>query len=301
MIVNRANLESADIGFQTRFNLAIEKMRDLTHWQMFATEVPSTHRTEQYPWVTALPQMKEWISDALFAELEAYKFSIENKFWQSGIQIKREDIEDDNLGIVSPAIDMLAENAARQPDKLIFDLLENGFTGAKGLAYDGQFFFDTDHKDGSGATQSNKATAALTATSFQDAWVAMASLQDESGEPLGITPTHVVVPPQLRAAALTIVELDRLANGAGNINYKTVQVVVINRLAAFPTRWFLFDLSKPLRPFIFQNREDLKFVAQDKLTDEHAFMSRIYRWSAFRRNNAGYGMWQTSFGSDGTS
>ena len=100
---------------------------------------------------------------------------------------------------------------------------------------------------------------------------------------------------------MNIVQLDRLANGAGNINYKTVEVIIVNRLQAFPTRWFLFDLSKPLRPFIFQSREPLMFAAQDNITDDNSFMRRIFRWSAWARYNAGFAMWQTSFGSDGTT
>lgn len=301
MIVNRAALEAADVGFQTRFNLAIESMRGKTYYQQIATEIPSSHRLETYPWVTAVPQLTEWISDATFGSLEAYKFTIENKFWQAGLKVKREDIEDDNLGIVNPAIDMLAQNAARQPDQLIFKLLLAGFGSTMGLAYDGQFFFDTDHQDGSGPVQSNKDTRALAVASFQDALAGMMNLTDESGESLDIMPTHLFVPPQLRATALNIVGTERLASGASNINFNAVQIVVVPRLRVNPTAWFLMDLSKPLRPFIFQNREPVQLASQTNLDDEQVFMRRLFRWSAFCRNNVGYSLWHTAFGSDGTT
>lgn len=301
MIVNRALLGQADIGFQTRFNLAIEAMRGKTYYELMSMVIPSTHRSEVYPWVTALPQMKEWVDDAVFANLEAYKFTIENKFWQAGLQVKREDLEDDNLGIVQPALDMLGQNAARHPDKLIFNLLMAGFAATYGLAYDGQYFFDTDHKDGSGATLANKGTAALATVSFQNAIVDMASITDEFGESLEITPTHLFVAPANRAVALNIIETEQLASGASNINFKAVNVVVVPRLSAHPAYWFLMDLSKPLKPFIFQSREPLKFAQQDKDTDDNAFMRRLFRWSTWARYNAGYAMWQLAWGSDGTT
>lgn len=302
MILNRSLLADADIGFQTRFNLVIEKMRGATMWQQFAMEIPSTHRIEQYAWVTAIPTMKEWVSDAVFAELEAYSFTLANKFWQMGLQVKREDLEDDRLGIVRPALDMLGENAARHPDKLIFQLMAAGFAGTLGLAYDGQYFFDTDHKDGNGATQSNKGTDDLDGDAFDDAVLDMESLVDEAGEPLDISPTHLVIGPELRAVARALFLMPTLSGGAANPYYQAVKVVVVPRLrtASADKPWFLFDLSKSLRPFIFQVMEQLKFAAQVQPEAENNFMRRIYRWSCWARYNAGYAMWQTSWGSDGT-
>lgn len=301
MIVNRASLEQADIGFQTRFNLAIERLRDKLWWQKLALKIPSTHREEVYPWVTSLPQMKEWVSDAQFAHLTAYKFTLENKFWQAGLEVKREDMEDDRLGIIAPAIGMLAENAMRHPDKLIFQLLSKGFDATYGLAYDGQYFFDTDHQDGAGATQSNKGTHTLTSDAFDAAVVDMSKLQDEAGEPLDIRPTDIFVPPSLFATARAMFLLPFQTGGATNPHYLQVKVNVVNRLEQFSsTAWFLMDMDKPLLPFIFQEREALQFAAQIRPEDENNFMRRLYRWSAWARYNVGYAMWQTAWGSTGT-
>ena len=302
MIADRAKLAAADVAINTRWNMAIDKQRAAVSWRRYAIEVPSTARIEQYNWVVALPQMKEWLDDAQFTRLKAYKYTLENKYWQEGLEVLRDDIMDDRLGLIQPAIDTLAEVALRHPDKLIFSLLVNGFTGALGLAYDGQFFFDTDHKDGAGATQSNKATAALAVGSFEAALVSMSTRTDESGEALTFRATTLVVPPQLEAMAKTIVSAEVLANGVSNTNFQAVQLVVEPRLSAHPTKWFLLDESKPgFKPFVFQTREALQFAAQDSMSDEHAFMRRIFRYSAFARYNAGYAMWQAAFGSDGTT
>lgn len=67
---------------------------------------------------------------------------------------------------------------------------------------------------------------ALTGTYFDNAYKAMMAVKSNQGRPLGIKPTHLVVGPSNRAAALATIEVDRLANGASNPNYKTVEVIV---------------------------------------------------------------------------
>lgn len=70
-----------------------------------------------------------------------------------------------------------------------------------------------------------KSKAALTAANFNAAWAAMASRPADGGRPLGVRPTHLVVPPTLRADALALIESQQIA-GSSNPNYKAVQVIV---------------------------------------------------------------------------
>lgn len=73
--------------------------------------------------------------------------------------------------------------------------------------------------------------ATLDKAAFEAARMAMKGLKSDEGRPLGIKPTKLVVPPSLESAANDIVNVDRLANGASNPNYKTVQVEVVPWLA----------------------------------------------------------------------
>ncbi|TCT25906.1 Mu-like prophage major head subunit gpT family protein [Thermomonas haemolytica] len=70
-----------------------------------------------------------------------------------------------------------------------------------------------------------KSKAALTAANFNAAWATMASRPADGGRPLGVRPTHLVVPPTLRADALALIESQQIA-GSSNPNYKAVQVIV---------------------------------------------------------------------------
>lgn len=66
---------------------------------------------------------------------------------------------------------------------------------------------------------------ALDATSFNAAYAAMQSLKSAKDLPLGITPTHIVVPPTLRSAATKLVA-ETLENGGANPNANIVKVLV---------------------------------------------------------------------------
>ena len=68
-------------------------------------------------------------------------------------------------------------------------------------------------------------TQPLTAESFRAAYDAMRATQADGGRPLGIKATHLVCDTSLEAAADGIINVDRLANGAANINYHKVQVL----------------------------------------------------------------------------
>ncbi|MEO1750717.1 Mu-like prophage major head subunit gpT family protein [Thiofaba sp. EF100] len=71
-----------------------------------------------------------------------------------------------------------------------------------------------------------KSKATLDAVSFNAAMAAMMNLKADGGRPLGIRPTVLVVPPELRAAAIEIVKNERLANGASNPNFGVVDLIV---------------------------------------------------------------------------
>jgi len=58
----------------------------------------------------------------------------------------------------------------------------------------------------------------------------MAFTNDE-GVPLGITPTHLVVPPTLESNGRSVVEAQFDATGASNVWYNTAKLVVVPWLA----------------------------------------------------------------------
>lgn len=283
MIINRANLTAMFTGFRATFNNAFQGAPSA--YGTVAMEVPSNTSQEQYAWLGSITRFREWIGERLIQNLKTHDFTIKNKSFENTIGVDRDNIEDDLIGVYSPMIAQLGQDARVHPDELIFALLKNGFNG---LCYDGQYFFDTDHPviDESGATVSVSNTGGgagtpwfvldcsrmikpfifqkrrdyqfvamdkmddeavfskkelrygvdarvnagyglwqlaygskqtLDETTLQAAISAVESFKGDNGKPLGITATHLVVPPSLKYTAKKLVEAVTAANGATNV------------------------------------------------------------------------------------
>jgi phage major head subunit gpT-like protein len=295
-IVNGETLFATQIGFSTTFKQAFDLAQ--TSLPLWANEAPSKGKSEQYKWPLAIPLMSEWVDEAQYEQAVAQGWQIDNKTFMAGVEIEREDIEDDNLAIWSGYVAQLGEEAKQHPYRLLVTLLEAGFATK---CYDGQNFFSTTHKDkGSNVVWENLITDHFAQAGFEKAKLKLRRMKDTKGRPLNLTPSHLFVPPDLEAAALGVVAVDRLANGASNPNYKAVEVVVDPFLAS-AQKWYLADLTKRVKPFVYQLRRAAQFVAQDQPTDENAMARRTFRYQVNGRWNVGYGLPQFVVGSDGST
>lgn len=72
--------------------------------------------------------------------------------------------------------------------------------------------------------------ATLDATSFNAARLALETQRRPDGSVIGVVPTHLVCGPSRRAEAESILTAEKLANGASNVLYKAVNLVVDPRL-----------------------------------------------------------------------
>ncbi len=68
--------------------------------------------------------------------------------------------------------------------------------------------------------------------------------------------------------------------------------VVSNDMGGSGDAWYLLDTSKPLKPFIYQNREAPLMAAMTDFGNPHVFMLDQFVWGIKRRNAGGYGLWQ---------
>lgn len=66
-----------------------------------------------------------------------------------------------------------------------------------------------------------------------------------------------------------------------------------NLIAGAEPAWYLADTSRPLKPLVFQLREEIELTALLDPTDPNVFFSKKFIWGASGRYNAGYGFWQT--------
>jgi len=140
MLINGTSLGILFRAFKTAFKNGFAGITP--HWMKVATLVPSSTATEDYGWLGKIPGMREWIGDRQIQNLKLHSYSIKNKKFESTVGVDRDSIEDDQLGVYTPIFEMLGQNSAEHPDRLVFAMLAAGFATA---CYDGQYFFDTDH------------------------------------------------------------------------------------------------------------------------------------------------------------
>lgn len=69
--------------------------------------------------------------------------------------------------------------------------------------------------------------ATLNDTNYSAARAAMMNLKNDHGTPLGVMPTHLVYPPSLESAALTLLNAQFNSDGSSNIWYKTVKPLMV--------------------------------------------------------------------------
>ncbi|AKU24831.1 head protein [Massilia sp. NR 4-1] len=305
MVVNRETLTNLFISLKTTFNNAFSAAPSV--WERVAMLVPSTSGQNDYAWLSKFPRMRKWIGEKNIKSLEGAKYSVVNDDWEATIEVDRNDVEDDNLGIYGPQAKMAGESAKQLPDEIVMELANKAFTT---LCYDGQYFVDVDHPvrqaDGNIGSVSNKGTKALSVAtlaaaqaSYGAARLAMRKFKDDEGRPLNVTPDVLLVPPALGDTARALMTNDRLEDGKPNPYKGTAEVVEDARLTS-DTAWFLLDTTKPVRPFIYQERKKAGFVQQTDPQSDDVFNRKKFKFGAEARAAGGYGFWQLIYGSDGT-
>lgn len=305
MIVNAATLSNVFVNLKTTFNKAFEAAP--TFWQKVAMLVPSTTKTNDYKWLANFPRMRKWLGDKTVKALAAFNYTITNDDFEATVEVDRNDIEDDELGIYTPQAQGAGFSAKQLPDEIVADLINGVFTNK---CFDGQYMVDTDHAvtDKNGAVQSvsNKGTKKLSAAtqaaaiaSLGAGRTAMKKFTDDEGRPLNITPTILLVPPALEDIANVLMMNDKLEDGKPN-PYKGTMTVVCEARLTDDNAWFLLDVSKPVKPFIYQERKAPVFVQQTDPSADDVFSRKKFKFGAEARAAGGYGFWQLIYGSDGS-
>lgn len=154
MEINGPNLRNLFTAFNTAYSGGFGGAE--TDYASIATTVTSTTRANEYGWLGKLPKMREWLGERVIHGVNAHDYTVKNKDFELTLGVDRNDIQDDNLGTYNPLFTEMGMSAAEHPDELVWNLWEAAFDTP---CYDGQNFFDTDHKvldeDGSAKSVSN--------------------------------------------------------------------------------------------------------------------------------------------------
>ncbi|NNN24379.1 Mu-like prophage major head subunit gpT family protein [Pseudomonas nitroreducens] len=300
MLVNKESIRAAFVALKTLFNNAFQAAP--SSWEKIAMKVPSSTGSNLYAWLSAFPRMRRWVGEKHVKNLKAFTYQVENEDWEATVEVDRNHIKDDQLGIYAPQAQMAGFSAKQLPDEIVYELVNGAFDNK---CYDGQYFFDTDHPV-AGESVSNRSTAVLSIASqaaakagYGAGRTAMKKFKDEDGRPLGVSSNVLLVGPGLEDTAKALLTNDRLEDGKANPYKGTAELVVDARIES-DTAWFLLDTKWPIKPFIYQEREAPNFVQQTDPEADDVFNRKKFKFGAEARAAGGYGFWQLAFGSTGT-
>jgi phage major head subunit gpT-like protein len=145
MIINQENLQNLYITLNGLFNAAFQDTK--TWFEQVSMTVPAAGRTVDFKFMLNFPMLQEWVGDRIIQDLEALAYQATVKSYEATIEVDRDDIEDDQLGLYSPIIGSLGQEAKKHPDRLMADIMKAAFTAT---CYDGKYFFAVDHPVGMG-------------------------------------------------------------------------------------------------------------------------------------------------------
>lgn len=298
-ILDREKLDAAYVTFSTLFDMQLT--RTPTVFQDITTVIPVASTQVDFKWLGDTPKMQEWIGQRAINKLRAETHSIRTKNWANGIEVERDDLDDDKLGLIAPRITSLAQEGMWHIEDLVFDFFNDADSGAaSALCYDGQPLLDNAHTadgNGTGTAQDNLIAGAFAEGTYQSAWEAMMGFVDTKGNKIRVIPDTLVVGVANRTTARKIIQQQTKANGEQNMEAGTSRLIVHPRVSG--TKWMLMSTAQAVRAFIVLIRQAPQFAAVDSMSDSHAFMNANFLYGADARHGAGLGLWQMVAGGPG--
>lgn len=288
-----------------RFYRALEQDQGESWINSLAMPFSSDQESETYRWLGQVPAMREWVGGRLAKPMREDGVTIANKPWEATLEIPVDWMSRDKTGQIQVRINELAQRAQSHWADLLTTLVINGESTT---CYDGQYFFDTDHSEGSSGTQDNDiavniaTTTAPTVAEMQTAILSatqqILGFKDDAGQPMnaGARRFVVMVPvPFLSSAAgalgsSVISSTDSTIKAVTNLGGFGFDLAINPRLT-WTTEFAVFRADGNVKPFIKQEEEGVKIAAIAE-GSELEFNERMHRYGVSAKRNVGYGYWQ---------
>lgn len=150
MLINTQTLQDLQVMVSGKFNEG--KTNATAIAAQIASFINSGSSQNLYPDFSQMPGFREWVGDRVFNDMSKGQYAVPNKTYESSIQVKREDIEDDNLGWLAHFAKAQGQVTTLHADKILLPMLAGGFNTQ---CHDGENFFSTEHAGPNGTKQSN--------------------------------------------------------------------------------------------------------------------------------------------------
>ncbi len=297
-------------------------------WPQYATEVPVTGKIFTAGWTGMMPKMRVWYGPRVTHQPAAQTYSAVPLPYEITYDIDRFDLDDDLFGIYYRMVPDMARQSKRWPNYELRDLLENSgaYTGSAQLGFDGLTYFNTAHPIdlynsglgtysndfsgggqvvtypavNTGGTRSVTVGGAFGPTAFATLFEYMSTLKGEDGERLGIQPSFLMHPVQLKAEVELVLRSQFFAPpswstitgqvGAADNPLKRFGVMPVENIFLTDSgMWYLGDGTKAFRGMTWALREAVRIVPRMNENDPVVFDEHKYLIGGWGRATAAWG------------
>lgn len=271
----------------------------------------SDQASEQYPWLGMPPALREWIGGRQAKGLSQNSVSIVNKHFEATLEIALKDLRRDKTGQLKARLAEFAQRGESHFASLLSTLIVNGEST---VCYDGEYFFDTDHAEGSSGTLDNDIQTdisalpaathgVVTAPSKEEMLQAMLksisqffTFKDDKGEPINedAKAFHFMVPVGLMAASSSALsKTNDMGAGMFTVDGFTISMSINPRLTAagWTDQFVTFRTDGSIKPLIRQEETTPVIKVKDE-NSEYAFDNDAIQLGIDTWRNVGYGRWQ---------
>jgi hypothetical protein len=284
------------------------------HWMnQISMLFQSNQESETYAWLGQTPSMQEWIGGRKAKGLRTEAMTIRNIHFEATLEVALRDKRLDKTGQLLLRIQELALRTNAHWAKLLSTLITEG---ENRLCYDGHYFFDTQHQEGSSAIQSNRLTVPLSSlpldtsergvatapsakamkTVILKGVQALLGFKDDQDEPMNENASRflVMVPTSLMDVTHAAIASPVLSGAETNelaVSHNFGIDYVVNPRLPWVDKCALFRTDGAVAPFIRQEEKavDLKSIAEGS---ELEFNEDKHRYGVDCWRNVGYGYWQ---------
>lgn len=229
--------------------------------------IRSDQDSEDYGWLGQVPQLSEKRGEKKFSQLSEVEWAVRNVEYQGGIALPKKHVLYDKTGQIAIRVNELASRSLAHWVSLIAPLILNGAATA---CYDGQYYFDTDHSEGSSGAQSNSITSdvttttAPTATEMIDAILSgvqqILAFKDDRGEYVNENMNEFLIlcGTPLMKAGLKALSQSNVGGGDTNILIEQdsfrLRVQASPRFSSWTDKFAIFATQGQQKPIIRQQR-----------------------------------------------
>jgi len=270
----------------------------------------SDQDSEEYGWLGQSPAMREWVGGRHAKGFRENGVTVKNKHYEATVDVLVKWLRRDKTGQALVRIRELAERTNSHWASLISTLLVNAEST---VCYDGQYFFDDDHEEGSSGTQSNDITVDISALpalvhgtttapspeemqqAIMQAVAQILGFVDDQNEPMNETASQflAMVPASLFIPASNGLTMPR---GTAASEQKIppnfdISVAANARLSAWTDKFVVFRTDGSVKPFIRQQETEVTLKAKAE-GSEYEFDNDAHQYGVDSWRNVGYGYWQ---------